>query len=118
MLRFTLAVLSLLIPLPAWCQEQTMASLSPESATTPSLAAETMTLDQAIKLPMRDDPTLKRAALEIVVSDDRSAAAATRRLPSFELSVLESQTLTPLDFRFGRGVFGSYAGVGPIPSED
>jgi outer membrane protein TolC len=113
-----LAVLSLLIPLPALCQEQIMASLSPDPATSPATSTGTLTLEQAIKNAIRDNPALKRAALEIEMSDDRLAAAATRRLPSFELSVLESQTLTPLDFRFGRGVFGSYAGVGPIPSED
>jgi outer membrane protein TolC len=122
MLRFTLAVFLLLIPLSALCQEQPMASLTFAPATSPtpspSTSAETLPLEQAIKLAIRDNPSLKRAALEIEMSGDRLAAATTRRLPSFELSVLESQTLTPLDFRFGRGVFGSYAGVGPIPSED
>src|SRR4029079_5545725 len=37
---------------------------------------------------------------------------------SFSLSALAAQLLAPVDAHFDRGAFGTYAGVGPIPSQD
>jgi outer membrane protein TolC len=114
-------------PVPALCQGQIMmlAGPPPDTFSPPPpppapapIPVEILTLDQAIKLAMRDNPSIKRASLEIEMSADRLAAASSRRMPAFELNVLESQPLTPLDFRFGRGVFGTYPQTGPIPSED
>ncbi len=110
MFRIILTVIMLVIPVPALCQSRPTQSR-------PALA-ERLTLEQAIQLAMRDNPSIRRASLEIEMSADRLAAASTRRLPSFELNILESQSLIPLNFRFSRGIFGSYAGTGPIPAED
>lgn len=110
MFRITSLFILLIIPVPALCQSRPARS-------GPALA-EKLTLEQAIQMAMRDNPSIRQASLAVEMSADRLAAASTRRLPSFELNLLESQTLTPLDFRFSRGAFGSFAGTGPIPAED
>lgn len=104
MLRSTFLVL--LITIPSVSLGQTVA------------LDETLTLEQAVAMALRDNPSIRQAVLEIEKSTDRIAVARTLRLPSFEFNLLESQTLTSLDFRFPKGIFGSYTTTGPIPSED
>ncbi|MFN0088279.1 MAG: TolC family protein [Blastocatellia bacterium] len=99
MLRFTLLLLMLAAPVTVRGQE-------------------TLTLEQAIALAMRGNPALQRMAFEIEKSGDRAAAERTRRLPAFELNLIESQAVTRLDFQFPRGVFGNYPSTGPVPAED
>src|SRR5262245_19205856 len=78
----------------------------------------TLTLEEAVAMAARDNPSVQKASLEIEKSEDRLVAARTLRLPSFEFNLLESQTITALDFRFPKGVFGSYPTTGPIPAEN
>ena len=40
----------------------------------------------------------------------------SRRLPHFQFSALGGELLQPFDFTFAKGVFGTYPGIGPIPS--
>ena len=42
----------------------------------------------------------------------------SKRLPHFQFSVLGGELLQPFDFTFAKGTFGTYPGVGPIPSTD
>jgi len=81
-------------------------------------AAETLTLEEAITMALRDNRQVKTAALEVSKSEDRLAAVRTRRLPEFKVSALSSQLLSSLDFKFEQGVFGNFPGIGPIPSAD
>jgi outer membrane protein len=97
-----LAVL-LIVPRVAQCQQP---------------AAEVLTLEQAIELALRDNRQIKNAMLELNKSEDRLAAARSRRLPEFKLNALGSQLLSSLDFKFEQGVFGNYPGIGPIPAKD
>src|SRR5262249_11692093 len=46
------------------------------------------------------------------------AATRTRRLPAFQLDVMGSQLLMPVDFSFPQAAFGTIPGVGPIPPTD
>lgn len=80
--------------------------------------AEILTLEQAIALALQDNRQIKSAALEINKSEDRLAAARTRRLPEFKLNALGSQLLSSIDFKFQQGLFGNYPGIGPIPATD
>jgi outer membrane protein len=79
--------------------------------------AEVLTLEQAIALAMRDNPQLKNAELDVNRSSEEFAANRTRRLPNFNFQVLGTQQLTPIDFTFERGTFGTYPGIGPIPGD-
>jgi hypothetical protein len=56
--------------------------------------------------------------LEVNKSEDRMAAARTRRLPEFKFNALGSQLLSSIDYKFEQGMFGNYPGVGPIPNTD
>ena len=99
MLRFMLLMMLLSAPVTAWAQE-------------------TLSLEQAIAQGLRGNPGLQRLAFEVEKAEDRAAAARTQRLPSLSVNLLESQTLTRLDFRFPRGIFGTYPSTGPVPAED
>jgi outer membrane protein TolC len=79
---------------------------------------EVLTLDQAIAIALRDNQQVKNAALDVNRSGEDFAASRTRRLPSFTFQALGTQQLTPIDFTFEKGVFGTYPGIGPIPAEN
>ncbi|HEU0174233.1 MAG TPA: TolC family protein [Blastocatellia bacterium] len=102
---FQLAALAalLIVPRVAQCQQA---------------AAEVLTLEQAIALALRDNRQIKTTMLEVNKSEDRLAAARTRRLPEFKFNALGSQLLSSLDFKFEQGVFGNYPGIGPIPTRE
>ncbi len=80
--------------------------------------APTLTLDDAIQLAMKGNRTLKVAELEVAKSKEMFASARTRRLPAISTYALASQLMTPIDFRFSQGAFGTYPGIGPIPAHD
>ena len=50
------------------------------------------------------------------VNDLRSARS--RRLPQFSVEMTMSELLRPIHVHFPQGAFGTYPGVGPIPSAD
>lgn len=79
--------------------------------------ARTLTLDEAIDIAIRNNRSAKNAQLEADRSSDKLAALKTRRLPGLKVSGLINQPLTTFDTTFEQGVFGTYQGIGPIPSE-
>lgn len=85
---------------------------------TSSPGVEVLTLDQAIALALRDNQTIRNAALDVSRSTEEFAGSRTRRLPSFNVNIIASQQLTPIDFTFEKGTFGTYPGIGPIPAEN
>jgi outer membrane protein TolC len=93
-------------------------SLNVQAQQPASTNAETLTLEQAIALALRDNRQIKNAEIEIFKFEDRLAAARTQRLPEFKVTALGSQLLSSIDFKFERGVFGNYPGLGPIPNTD
>jgi outer membrane protein TolC len=78
---------------------------------------EVLTLEQAIAFALSDNQSIRNAALDVSRSSEEFAASRTRRLPNFTFEVQGTQQLTPIDFTFERGTFGSYPGIGPIPAE-
>src|SRR5262245_15529931 len=80
-------------------------------------AAETLTLEQAIELALRDNRQVKNAALEVSKFEDRLAATRTRRLPEVQFRAHGPQLLSSLDFKSDQGVFGNYPNIGPIPAQ-
>lgn len=87
------------------------------SAEAQSAGGQSLTLDEAIELALRNNRAAKNARLETDRSADKLAALKTRRLPAFKVSGLINQPLTTFDTVFEQGVFGTYPGIGPIPSE-
>ena len=79
---------------------------------------ETLTLDQAVRLAVDSNRTLKSSSIATKKLTDQAAALRTKRLPALSLSVLGAERFTALDFLFDRGALGVYPGVGPIPGKD
>jgi outer membrane protein TolC len=104
-LRYFL-LFAVVIALPAWAQQDSTSS------------ANQLSLDAAISLAMANNRRVKRTALEVEKSEDAVAAMRTERLPQFNLTLLESELLTPLNFQFPEGTFGTFPGIGPIPAHN
>jgi outer membrane protein TolC len=75
-------------------------------------------LDDAIRLAIANNRSLKVASLEVDKSKWQVAEVKTKRLPSFSGSVLGSQLLNEVSFNFPAGAFGTIPGVGPFPTTD
>jgi outer membrane protein TolC len=61
---------------------------------------------------------VKNSVLEAQKYDFQVSTARSRRLPHFQFAALGGELLQPFDFTFGKGVFGTYPGVGPIPGKE
>ena len=99
-----LVLTSLLFCIAAWGQEPS------------SNAAPVLTLAEAISIAQANNPQIKNALLATSVDDDQIAEARTYRFPSVNFYGLGAQLLTPVDFTFQKGVFGSFPGIGPVPA--
>ncbi len=77
-----------------------------------------LTLDDAIRLAVANNRSLKVASLEVDKSKWQVAELKTKRLPSFSGSVLGSQLLNEVSFNFPAGALGTIPGVGPFPTTD
>jgi outer membrane protein TolC len=92
------------------------ASLLPTAAGAESPAAERLTLAAAVQLAVANNRQVETARLQVEKAEADLATARTRRLPVFETEVSVSQLLTPVDFAFPQGAFGTFPGTGPIPA--
>jgi len=106
MSRFTrlLPLFVVAIALPASAQQDATSS------------ADQLSLEAAVSLAMANNRQLKQAVVAIEKAEDEVAATRTERLPQFNLTLLESELLTPLNFQFPAGEFGTFPGIGPIPA--
>jgi len=77
-----------------------------------------LTLDEAINLAQANNRQVKNAILTAAIDEEQIAEARTYRLPSLSVYALGSQLLTPVDFTFQKGVFGTFPGIGPVPATD
>jgi outer membrane protein len=81
-------------------------------------AADVLTLDRAIELALASNRSLQIAGLEQQRVADDIAALRTRRFPSLDVKVFEGALLSPMEFTFRQGVFGTFPATGPIPFGD
>jgi len=78
--------------------------------------APLLTLDEAVSLALQHNRLVKNAVLEVQKNDFQVSTARSRRKPQFQFTMLGGELLHPFDFTFPTGSFGTYPGVGPIPS--
>src|SRR5208337_1830630 len=78
--------------------------------------APLLTLDDAVSTALSNNRLVKNSVLEAQKYDFQVSTARSRRLPHFQFAALGGELLQPIDFTFAKGVFGTYPGVGPIPS--
>jgi outer membrane protein len=91
---------------PVWGQEK---GLSP---------VPLLTLDQAVSLALDHNRQIRNARLEVEKSGQQIEASRRHYFPIIDFKLTESYLLTPSEYVFKQGVFGTYAGLGPIPAED
>ena len=103
MQKFAVLLVLLLLPGRVWPQ------------TNGGSPAESLTLQQAIDLALRQNRGVRLEKLEIEKAAERRSVTATRKLPGFDVSVMELQWINPPEFRFDKGVFGVFPGLGPVP---
>jgi len=77
-----------------------------------------LTLDDAVSIALSNNRLVKNSVLEAQKYDFQVSTARSRRLPHFQFAALGGELLQPFDFTFAKGVFGTYPGVGPIPSTE
>lgn len=82
------------------------------------MSGDSLTLEQAIEIALKNNRSVKNAKLEAEKGGDQVAALKTRRLPGIKLDSLLSQPLSKFETTFTKGTFGTYSGIGPVPSED
>src|SRR5271165_2238950 len=78
--------------------------------------APVLTLDDAVSIALTNNRLVKNSALEAEKYDFQVNTIRSQRLPHFKFSALGGELLQPFNFTFAKGVFGTYPGIGPIPS--
>lgn len=79
---------------------------------------ELLTLDHAIELALDANRRARIAGIDEARADRDLQALRTERLPRFDLKVLEGGVLSPIEFSFRQGAFGTFPATGPIPFSD
>ncbi|MBV8819899.1 MAG: TolC family protein [Acidobacteriaceae bacterium] len=77
-----------------------------------------LTLNEAIAQALSQNRPIRAASLDVANYDDRIVQNRTKALPSFRFEAESGLLLQRLDFIFERGVFGSFPGIGPVPSQN
>ncbi|MGE0126853.1 MAG: TolC family protein [Blastocatellales bacterium] len=103
MFKFAVLFAVLFLPVTCWGQSENTDT------------GDRLTLQQAVELALRHNRLVNHEKLEVEKAADQLAAITTRRLPVFDISVLQLQWFKPPEFRFDRGVFGTFPGLGPVP---
>lgn len=92
------------------------ASSAQEQPPNPNTQVLLLTVDEAVTLALQHNWLVKNSVLEAQKYDFRVDTARSRRKPEFQLDMLGGELLHPFDFTFPAGSFGTYPGIGPIPS--
>ncbi len=79
---------------------------------------ELLTLDRAVEIALHGNRNVASAQIEVDKAGDQLAAVRTKRFPSVNFTMLGSQNLTPIEFKFAQGVFGTFPEIGPVPATD
>jgi len=81
-------------------------------------SASQLSLDEAIALAVRNNRTIASAELQAQKADEDLQTSRSYRMPQFKLEGQASGLLRPVDIHFPAGAFGTFPGVGPIPSSE
>jgi outer membrane protein len=92
------------------------ASSAQEQPPNPNTQVPLLTVDEAVTLALQHNWLVKNSVLEAQKYDFRVDTARSRRKPEFQLDMLGGELLHPFDFTFPAGSFGTYPGIGPVPS--
>jgi outer membrane protein TolC len=79
---------------------------------------ETLTLEDAVRVALERNRGVGVAEMQVDRAQQRVGQAKARRWPSLDLQATAGSTLNTIRVSYPAGAFGSYPGIGPIPSED
>ncbi|HWC95867.1 MAG TPA: TolC family protein [Candidatus Sulfopaludibacter sp.] len=82
------------------------------------LAAQELSLEQALSQASENNRTLAASRLEVKKSDLEIEVARTYRLPTLKFNLYEAQLLHPVNIDFPAGIWGVYPATGPIPAQN
>ena len=77
-----------------------------------------LTLDAAISIALRNNRDVTSSAHTVASAIDAVENARVKRLPSLELQTLAGQSITEVGVDFPAGAFGTFPGIGPVPTFD
>ena len=83
-------------------------------AQSPSLSTESVTLDQAINLALRNNHAIKISKFEVAKAEEEIAVAKTSRLPSLHFHTLFSENLVENDIKIPNPAANQFPGLGPF----
>ncbi|HKF42605.1 MAG TPA: TolC family protein [Thermoanaerobaculia bacterium] len=86
------------------------------SAQAASAEPPELTLESALSIAFEQNRRLASAALEVGKAQDRLGATKAQRYPTVSLDATAARTLNTVEINIDEGVFGTYPGIGPIPS--
>ncbi|MBM3462306.1 MAG: hypothetical protein FJX76_09415 [Armatimonadetes bacterium] len=81
----------------------------------PAHAATVLTLEEAIGQALAHNRQLNAAKLRVTQSKHAAKAVRAQQFPNVQINAQAGRQLTPINFRFEQGVFGTYPIIGPIP---
>jgi outer membrane protein TolC len=113
MRRWRAATVSRLIVIAIWVVWTVIASAAEE----PAQDVPLLTVDQAVKIAIENNYSLKIASLDVEKSKWQVAEAKTNRLPAFKTYFFAARDLNSPEFTFRQATFGKSGGV-PIPAVD
>ena len=83
-------------------------------AQSPSLSTESVTLDQAINLALRNNHAIKISKFEVAKAEEEISVARTSRLPSLHFHTLFSENLVENDIKIPNPAANQFPGLGPF----
>jgi outer membrane protein TolC len=93
----------------------TLPAFAQQDSTPP---ANPLSLEAAVSLAMANNRPITLSTMEVEKAEEAVAAQRTQRLPQFNLYLLESELLAPLNWQFPEGQFGTFPGIGPVPAHN
>jgi outer membrane protein len=90
----------------------------PAAAQNDRPSTQPLSLDEAISYALKNNRDVASSSHSVASAIDAVANARTKRLPSLELSSMTGQSITEVGVDFPAGAFGTFAGIGPVPSVD
>jgi len=92
--------------------------LAGSRAASAQTAAQPLTLDDAIAIAIKNNRDINASSHAVESADLAIATARSHRLPQFSVETLGAQSITRLGVDFPAGAFGTFPGIGPVPSVD
>lgn len=83
-----------------------------------TLAAQPLTLEDAIAIAIKNNRDITASSHSVANADLAIVTARSYRLPQFSVETLGAQSITTLGVDFPAGAFGTFPGIGPVPSVD